>query len=386
MKRKEYITIRKFGPLDNIEELEIKPFTFLIGESASGKSTLMKTVAMMRYLYKMVNIRFYLRHSKITKSPFRIRLSSMMERQGMGKMLTKESVLVYRVEIDAQTSYEICIEGGKPKFPTSIPCEHLGFYKNSYVSENRNLIPTWAQKAWKNKGATFGFYFHETNDDFGNASEGNKCVDLEYVGMKLLITHPKGKPTRYQIVPVDGHHAPIELTEASSGIQTSVPLALIVENFAHDFSFKEAFNRSVMSYLYEMENLSKFKAVSEPTALPKAVNIHVEEPELSLFPDAQCQLIEKIVYTALHAETDRNINMMIATHSPYILNYLNVMLNQTKENRAKLTPESLAVYRIYEGHAQSLVGKDDKGRDIVDSYDLSEMMSAIYNEFTLLGV
>lgn len=382
---KEYITIRNFGPLNDIENLEIKPFTFLIGESASGKSTLMKLVVMMRYLYKMVNIRFYLRHSNITKSPFRIRLASMMERQGMGKMFKKESVLVYCVEINENVSYEIRIEDGKPKFPSNIPQEDLGFYKNSFVSENRNLIPTWAQKAWKNKGATLGYYFHETNDDFGNASEGNKSLNLEYVKMKLLITHPKGKPTRYQITPIDEHHEPIDLTEASSGIQTSAPLALIVDNFAKDFSFKEAFNRSVMSYLYEMENLSKFKAISEPTALPKVVNIHIEEPELSLFPDAQCLLIEKIIFTALHAKTDRTVNMMIATHSPYIINYLNIMLNQTKEDRAKLTPENLAAYRLYEGKAQNLVAKDDKGRDIVDSYDLAEMMSTIYNEFIHLG-
>ena len=383
---KEYITIKNFGPLRDLEDLEIKPFTFLIGESASGKSTLMKLVAMMRYLYKMVNIRFYLRHSNITKSPFRIRLASMMERQGMSKMFSKESLLAYRVEMDDDASYEIRIENGKAIFPSSIPHEHLVFYKNSFVSENRNLIPTWAQKAWKNKGATLGYYFHETNDDFGNASEGNKTLDLEYVRMKLLITHPKGKPTRYQIMPIDERHEPIDLTEASSGIQTSAPLALIVDNFARAFSFKEAFNRSVMSYLYEMDNLSKFKAVSEPTTLPKVVNIHVEEPELSLFPDAQCQLVEKIVHTALHAEADRSVNLMMATHSPYILNYLNIMLNQTKEGRARLTPDNLAAYRLYEGKAQNLVAKDDKGRDIVDSYDLAEMMSAIYNEFIHLGV
>lgn len=383
---KEYITIKNFGPLSNIENLEVKPFTFLIGESASGKSTLMKIVAMMRYLYKMVNIRFYLRHSKITKSPFRIRLASMMEKQGMSKMFSKESLIVYRVEIEENVSYEIHIENGKAVFPSSIATKHLGFYKNSYISENRNIIPTWAQKAWKNKGATLGYYFHETNNDFGNASEGDKSIDLEYVQMKMKITHPKGKPTKYQIIPIDEHHDPIELSEASSGIQTSAPLALIVEDFAKTFSFKEAFNRSVMSYLYEMENLSRFKAVSEPTALPKVVNIHIEEPELSLFPDAQCKLIEKIIYTALHSKVDRTVNMMIATHSPYILNYLNIVLNQTKEDKAKLIPENLAVYRLYEGKAQNLVAKDDKGRNIVDSYDLSEMMGAIYNEFIQLGV
>lgn len=382
---KEYITIKEFGPLKNIENLEIKPFTVLIGESASGKSTLMKVVAMMRYIYKMANIRSYLKHSKIAKSPFRMRLGSMMERQEMGKMFTKNSILIYCMEMDEDVSYEIRVENGK-LFVPSIAKEHLLFCKASFISENRNIIPTWTQKAWKNKGATLGFYFHETNEDFGCASEGEKELIMDFVGMKMLITHPKGKPTRYQIVPTDGHHAPIELTEASSGIQTSAPLALIVDYFAKDFSFKDAFNRSVMSYLYEMENLSKFKAVSEPTSLPKIVDVHIEEPELSLFPDAQCKLVEKLIFTATHPKDDRLVTLMLATHSPYILNFLNIMLNQTNEQRARLNNSNTAVYRIYEGGTQDLLMQDEHGHWIVDTYDLSEMMNNIYNEFVKLGV
>lgn len=383
---KEYITIKEFGPLRNIENLEIKPFTVLIGESASGKSTLMKVVAMMRYIYKMANIRSYLYRSKITKSPFRLRLDSMLKRQGMTKMFTKDSLIVYRVQMDDGVSYEVRIENGNLKKTEVIEQQHLMLCKNSYVSENRNIIPTWAQTSWKNKGATLGFYFHETNDDIGCASEGEKEIEMDFVGMKMLITHPKGKPTRYQIVPTDGHHAPIELTEASSGIQTSAPLALIVDYFAKDFSFKDAFKRSVMSYLFEAENLDKFKAVIEPRTLLKVVDIHIEEPELSLFPDAQCKLIESIFNTALHAESDRTLNMMLATHSPYILNYLNIVLNQSKEQMARLNNNNTAVYRIYEGETQDLLMQDEHGHWIVDTYDLSEMMNKIYNEFVKLGV
>lgn len=381
---KEYITIKEFGPLKNIENLEIKPFTVLIGESASGKSTLMKVVAMMRYIYKMANIRSYLYRSNITKSPFRLRLDSMLKRQGMTKMFTKDSLIIYRVQMDDDISYEVRIENGNLKKTEVIEQQHLMLCKNSYVSENRNIIPTWAQTSWKNKGATLGFYFHETNDDFGCASEGEKEIEMDFVGMKMLITHPKGKPTRYQIVPTDGHHAPIELTEASSGIQTSAPLALIVDYFAKDFSFKDAFKRSVMNFLFEAENLDKFNAVIEPRTLLKVVDIHIEEPELSLFPDAQCKLVENIYYTALHAENDRTLNIMLATHSPYILNYLNIVLNQTKEGKAKLTNENLAVYGIHYGKTMNLLMKDDKGRDIVDTLDLTEMMSAIFNEYTEL--
>lgn len=380
---KEYITIRNFGPLRNIENLSIKPFTLLIGESAIGKSTLMKIVAMMRYLYKMANIRSYLRHSKITKSPFRMRLKPMMERQEMSKMFKKDSLLVYRVEMDDSTTYEVRVQEEKLSIPT-IAKEHLVFCKDSFISETRNIIPTWAQKASGNRGATLGFYFHETNNDFTNASKGDKVLGMNYLGMKMTITHPKGKPTRYQITPEDGRHEPIELTEASSGIQNSAPLALIVDYMANDFSFKEAFNRSVMSYLYEMERLSKFKAISEPTELPKSVYIHIEEPELSLFPDAQCKMIDELIFKATHAREDRKVNLMLATHSPYILNYMNIILNQRNEHRAHLTKEDLAIYRIYEGTTQSLLMKNERGIDIVDTYDLTEMMSTIFNEYNEL--
>ena len=383
---KEYITIKEFGPLKNIENLEIRPFTVLIGESASGKSTLMKVVAMMRYIYKMANIRSYLYRSNITKSPFRIRLDTMMKRQGMTKMFTKDSLIVYRVQMDDGVSYEVRIENGSLKKTVVIESHHLMLCKDSFVSENRNIIPTWVQTSWVNKGATLGFYFHETNEDFGRASKDDKELVLDFVGMKMVITHPKGKPTRYQIVPIDNHHAPIELTEASSGIQTSAPLALIVDYFAKEFSFKDAFRRSVMDYLYEEENIQKFNSVVEPTALTKVVDIHIEEPELSLFPDAQCKLVENLIFTATHSKDDRLVTLMLATHSPYILNYLNIMLNQTDEQRARLNNSNTAVYRIYEGEIQDLLMQDDKGHWIVDTYDLSEMMSSIYNEFVRLGV
>ena len=386
---KEYISIQEFGPLKKICDLPLKQFTILIGESASGKSTLMKVVAMMRYLYKMANIRSYLKHSRITSSPFRVRFNSMIERQGMKKMLKPATAIDYTVVMDDGTKYCISVKEGRMSSLPIIATKHLVLEKVSFISENRNIIPTWTQKASQNAGATLGFYFHETNNDFSRASETDKEVALDYVGMKLQITHPKGKPTKYMIVPVDNRHESIELREASSGIQTSSSVALITKDFAdsqNGFSFKDAFNRSVLNYLYDADSLSKFKAVTEPNDLQKKVFIHIEEPELSLFPDAQCRLIEDLFYTAIRSKPDRDLNIMLATHSPYILNYLNVMLNQTDGNRAKISNESAAVYRIFEGEAQDLLMKDQQGHWIVDSYDLSEMMNNIYREFVSLGL
>ena len=385
---REYITIKNIGPLKDIQGLSIQPFTVLIGESACGKSTLMKLISMMRYLYKMANIRSYLKHSNVTSSPFRMRFDSMMKETGMYKMLNASSVIRYQVVMEDATEYEILMENKKlSKLPVISP-NHLMFGKVSYISENRNVIPTWVQKASQNAGATLGFYFHETNNDFVRASAHDREISLDYIGMKLQITHPKGKPTRYTIVPNDGRHEPIDLRDASSGVQTSASVALIVKDYARadGFSFKDAFKRSVLNYLYDMERLNKFNAVMEPSDLSKKVYIHIEEPELSLFPNAQCKLVEEIILAAAHAEENRELHLMLATHSPYILNYLNVLLNQTNPARAQLSRANTAVYRIYEGEAQDLLVQNERGRWIVDTYDLSELMGSIYNEFVALDV
>lgn len=385
---KEYITIHNIGPLSHIDRLEILPLTVLIGESAIGKSTLMKVLVLMRYLYKRANIRSFLKHSKITNSPFRIRFESLVKATNLVSLFQSNSYILYEVHADSGKVYSIEFGNSKSKriaLP-EIKEEDLTFWKESFVSENRNVIPSWSANALTNKNASLGFYFHETMNDFAQAVKDDKEYDLSYLGLKLSVKHPKGRPVKLMVSPTDEGYAPIELTQASSGIQTSTPLSVIVQHFAKDYSFKEAFRRSVLDYLYDNELLTKFSPVIELADLPKYVHIHLEEPELSLFPDAQCRLIDDLVNTANSASSyDRKMGIIMATHSPYILNYLNVLLRQTSENRARVTPGNMAVYRIYAGQAQSLIAEDEEGKMVVDTYDLTEMMSAIYDEFNELS-
>ena len=96
---KESITIKNVGPLKNIQIDDIKPLTVFIGKSASGKSTIMKIVVLMRYIYKMVNIRSYLRNAKITRSPFKLRFDSLLH-DGLDKMITADTEIYYTVEMN----------------------------------------------------------------------------------------------------------------------------------------------------------------------------------------------------------------------------------------------------------------------------------------------
>lgn len=385
---REYITIHNIGPIRDIDRLEILPLTVLIGESAIGKSTFMKLLVLMRYLYKRANIRSFLKHSKITKSPFRIRFESLVGATRLASLFQPDSYLRYEVHADSGNIYDIefCSNKQKRIVLPEIKKEDLTFWKESFVSENRNVIPSWTANALENKDASLGFYFHETMNDFAQAVKEDQDYDLSYLGLRLSVKHPKGRPVKLTVAPADGSYKPFELADASSGIQTSTPLAVIVQHFAKNYSFKEAFRRSVLDYLYDNELLTKFSPVIELSNLPKRVHIHLEEPELSLFPDAQCRLIDDLVNKMLLASSnERKMGIIMATHSPYILNYLNVLLRQTVPERARIDACDLAVYRLYDGCAQNLMVTDDKGKPVVDTYDLTEMMSVIYQEYNDLS-
>ena len=105
----------------------------------------------------------------------------------------------------------------------NIPNEHLCFFKESWVSESRNIIPVWTSKAASNKKAELGFYFHESLADFDKATETVRTVPMEYVGMKMHVKNQGGKK-KYFVTPIDESYPELELKFASSGIQTSAPL------------------------------------------------------------------------------------------------------------------------------------------------------------------
>lgn len=194
------------------------------------------------------------------------------------------------------------------------------------------------------------------------------------------------------IAPQDNRHAPIKLQHASSGIQNSASLLTNVRYFSREFSFQDAFKRSVLHYLLESDKLAKFSPSIEWKDLPKHIHIHIEEPEISLYPEAQRALLDEMVREVCHRphEDGRQVGVMMATHSPYLLNQLNVLLEASyhKEGRAQhpyLKAEEVAVYHLVDGEARSLMGTDDEtGRAVIETYLLSETMQDIADSYFLL--
>lgn len=382
---RESIYIKSVGPIREIKIEDLKPLTLFVGDTASGKSTILKVVIFMRYLYKMVNIRSYLKNAKIPKSPFRFRLEKMLH-DGMEELVTKDSVIRYEATVDGSV---YCIEIVKKKLFTNISIKNsdLLFFKEAFIAETRNIIPTWMSRVSANKGAKLGFYFHETFSSFDDATDFIDGLDIDFLGLTLRICKTKyGK--RFQISSAAAPNSfQIQLQHASSGTQFVVPLLVILRYYAHEFSFKKAFQRSVLNYLFEQDQLSRFRPEIEQSALPKYVHIHLEEPELSLDPNAQRKLINTMVRQIFYDHAaDRKLHLMLATHSPYIVNQINVLLgasySKNRESYLALNPEYIDIYAVQDGEISSLMAIDNEsGQVVVNTLRFAEPMEAIYKEY-----
>lgn len=113
------------------------------------------------------------------------------------------------------------------------------------------------------------------------------------------------------------------------------------------------------------------------------MHLFIEEPELSLYPESQRHLIDFLVNRCFMSDHPYNMTLMVATHSPYIVNYLNVLIRRSKEQgKAFMRSEDVNVYEIFEGSAGQLKTLND--RPIIDTRSMSEPITEMYTEFNSL--
>lgn len=233
-----------------------------------------------------------------------------------------------------------------------------------------------------------GFYFNQTFDDFQASLQDRDRLELNHLGFEVIKRKTRDGRIRYFVFSTSDKEDPgVELKYASSGIQTSAPVVSLIKYFTQDFSFDKAFRRSILSYLYDSDNLTSYRPTWELKELPRHVHLYIEEPELNLFPTAQCELLNLTINEAfVNKEVDRELSLMIATHSPYIANYINVLLRKSRLGEIGLKEEDFDVYLIADGKAIPLIGEaEDTHERVVDTFPLTEAMEEIYNEYVSLG-
>lgn len=88
----ETIHIKNLGPLEDTGVVDIKPLTVFVGNSASGKSTLMKALVLMRYIFKRLSIRAYFHNSHIEENVVNFRFRDLL-RDNMSVLVTADTYI-----------------------------------------------------------------------------------------------------------------------------------------------------------------------------------------------------------------------------------------------------------------------------------------------------
>lgn len=382
---KESLSISNLGPIKHVELNDLGDFIVLIGESGSGKSTIMKVLGLFRWLYKMQNIRSYLKHSNISKSPFKFRMETYLKNCGLEEFVTPKTSIIYRVTASSDKVYDVKFANGRLSGTSNSELIYAGdmsFIKISFISETRNIIPLWADKGAQLAGGYLGFYFHEVYNDFELATNALKDFNIPFLNLKFAVRRTsQGK--KFMIESAGKNKYEINFKNSSSGTQTSIPISILADYFSSTFNPEEAFNRSLFKYLSNSDRLTDFKPVKNLSEIDQKIFMHIEEPELSLFPDAQCMLISSLVEKCFQKSVHK-MGIILSTHSPYIVNHLNLLIKSydTKNDGAGLDYEKVNVYQVVDGEIFDLKIKNQR---LINTNPLSETIDNIYKEYNRLA-
>ncbi|MDR1201133.1 MAG: AAA family ATPase [Tannerellaceae bacterium] len=377
---KESIVIRNFGPIRCVEISDIKPFIVFIGGSGSGKSTILKVLALFRWIYKMHNIRSYLKHANVSQSLFNLDFRQYLKNNGFTNYLKSDTEIIYQ-RGNIKVVY-------KEKLMASqlVSKEELSLEKVSFICDKRNLIPDILAERRPDK-RPMSFFLWDTFEDFITSSKLINELNIDYLGVKYL-SKETSLGTKHFIEGINkaGNYT-IDLEDSSSGTQMVVPLAVIVEYFSKYYDFNSAVNTMIWWYLSQGDNLKDFRTdLNIGDIRHRRVHIHIEEPELSLDPESQLSLISFIVNRCLiEKHSDYDMTLMLTTHSPYIINYLNLLIRAYDTNTpvkgAKLSFDDMSVYQVADGE---IIDLKVQNKRLIYTDPLSDPINRIYDEYNLL--
>lgn len=382
---REYIYIKNFGPINEVELNDIRPFTILVGESGSGKSTIMKLLVLFRWIYKMVNIRSYLYHSGISKSPFRFSFNTYLKNGELDEYIIakKSPEIIYRIN-----DYEISYKDGKLNAKIIIRLEDICLNKLSFISEQRNIIPDILNNKLR-LSSVVPFYLEETYNDFLIADKVIDNINIDYLNIRYL-KQKTARGAKRIVENINGEDKySIPLSAASSGIKTVIPLSIITEYFAKHYNFQKEFNKTIFKFLSDNDKLTAFRPnINIGDINSQNIYIHIEEPELSLFPESQRELVNFLVNRCAQvSSTTSHIHLILSTHSPYIVNHMNLLIMAALKEKgvgsyeANIAFENISVYEIIDG---CVVELNNDQKSIIDTTILSEPIKNTYIQYQYL--
>ena len=312
------IVIKNFGPISDAE-IEIRKAVVLIGENAVGKSTIIKLLSTFLWIEKAL---FRGTEKKWFEKENRLK-TFFLPYHRIEKFLNSNTVIEY-----SGKAFIIKYSNNKILIDSAID-DNYKLSQIMYVPAERNFLSYLrSTKDFKSEGGLQDFvseYFNATNALKGALSLPICGFEIEY-------------SKRHEMLYVKNKDHKIKITEAASGLQSSVPLYLvsdylakIVQNNGNNDTMTSGDIRKFQKEINEILNDNKLSdkqkhitisALSSKFNKSAFINI-VEEPEQNLFPNSQMNMIKSLVSICNQNEDNK---LIISTHSPYVLAVINNLI------------------------------------------------------------
>ncbi len=392
----ETLHIKNFGPIKDIK-LDLRKFNVIIGENATGKSTIAKVLAMCRYFSFVVKTHFT---PKDVNNSDENNFSQGLESWGLqdfykngGEISYSNINYSFKIEFKVQESLpkydvngNVTIERYisskfhlnpiskkfkslleelntiKPKDSSQLQNWHVptSFFQNdvSRVMDNPFYLPT--ERGLQSIFSLGKNSIQNISDSLFNQLANLDLIARNFVGETVIeplnITYKNVDGKGY--IKKNSEDEFYSLYNGASGYKSTIPIILVIK------------------YYNEIRKKNK--------------TFLIEEPEVNLFPKVQQELIKYLV-----AETvNKNSQAILTTHSPYILTSINNLMyaykigiaNDKVENVVSkkywLNPKDVSCYLLKtEGTCESIIDEDG----LIKAEKIDEVSDKINTEYAQIG-
>lgn len=424
------IIIRNVGPIKDVD-INLNRVNVFIGPQSCGKSTIAKVVSTCSWVEKEVSTTM----DESAVENVESFLSLLIDFHKMIGYFEEDSEVFFETEI---------IRISLKESQLSIQLKDQKAYRREkicYVPSERNAVTLPELQ---------GFEFGQTNlrsflFDWFNAreffSEDNK-TDILDLGVRYYYD-PEEKKYKDRIEHINGETYQIPLGSASSGLQSVVPLQIMMQYYSEQYFIlygeKTSFDNEekkrlihrkltdtvVLQQLFPEEYrvadrgslikranellhngdekanrlLRDYRSELDRLLVPVRTSFIVEEPEQNLFPKTQMDLLYNMVSKLNNGKSHR---LVMTTHSPYILYALNnCMLAYLVENKIDsslassvecvnyaINPQDVSVWSIKDGFIQNDKGELNKtiqdARGLIRKNYFNDVMKDVMSEFNTL--
>lgn len=401
---KERLVIKNFGPIESVD-LDLGKMTILIGEQATGKSTVAKILAICRYFSYIVN--FEIDNSKHQEFNLNNQFYKGIQSWNLESYLKENTEITYEnkiYKVDVIVKSKVIQEDFFEKI-----------YYNTYskiTSTSKDFedllqeIEILKREEISNSELPFQkiiFSYWSPNENFFRLNVKKVMDNPIYIPIErtlqsisfnkdLLISEAVQEELRKINRIIRGFNNEINIEPLSIKFRNDHGLSYVKKTNDRSYfqlsSGASGFQSTIPNYL-TVKYYSEFEK--------RARTFIIEEPEINLFPKAQ----KKLMGFFAESMNQNNHQFLLPTHSPYILSSLNNLMYAYKvanEFNAKVevkkiidekywvNPNDVEVYFLENGNAKSLIDKKEGLINIDELDSVSEIINKEFDELLHLEI